>query len=85
MTLALGDLAGLSVEGFERAEVLLADQIAIAFRGCLSFWVAGEISDDRLPAAVATSTATTLLGFVSPDRRERLLRAMGLPCRSGSE
>lgn len=73
---ALGDLRGLAPDLHERARSVLPDQIAFAFRGCLSFWIAGEIADSRLAAAVETSAATTLLGFARPARRGHLLDRM---------
>ncbi|MCQ8241802.1 TetR/AcrR family transcriptional regulator [Rhizosaccharibacter radicis] len=45
----------------------LPDLLALGFRGCLSFWVAGEIADDALPARARAMAAALLLGFVRPD------------------
>ncbi|GEP09757.1 TetR/AcrR family transcriptional regulator [Methylobacterium gnaphalii] len=73
---ALGDMEGICEELRERARAILADQIAFTFRGCLSFWIAGEVADERLSATVDTATATTLLGFAAPGRRQRVLSAM---------
>lgn len=81
--LALGDLAGISGDLRGRARAILADQIAFTFRGCLSFWIAGEIADEGLPSAVETATATALLGFAAPRRRERVLAAMTLDATPG--
>jgi AcrR family transcriptional regulator len=74
--LALGDLEGISADLHGRARAILADQVAFAFRGCVSFWIAGDVADDRLCATVETVTATALLGFAAPSRRERVLTAM---------
>jgi AcrR family transcriptional regulator len=82
--LALGDLAGISEDLRGRARAILADQIAFTFRGCLSFWIAGEIADEGLSAAVETATATALLGFAAPGRRERVLAAMTLDATLGA-
>ena len=76
--LALGDLAGISGDLRGQARAILADQIAFTFRGCLSFWIAGEIADKGLTSAVETATATALLGFAAPGRRHRVLSAMTL-------
>ena len=74
--LALGDLAGISRDLHGPARAILADQVAFTFRGCLSFWIAGEIADEGLPSTVEMATATALLGFAAPSRRERVLAAM---------
>jgi AcrR family transcriptional regulator len=74
--LALGDLEGISRDLRGRARAILADQVAFTFRGCLSFWIAGEIADGRLAAAVETATATALLGFAAAARQERVLAVM---------
>lgn len=81
--LALGDLAGISEELRGRARAILSDQIVSMFRGCTLFWIAGEIADDGLSSAVEAATATALLGFAAPHRREHVLAAMTLdatPC-----
>ncbi|WP_109808986.1 TetR/AcrR family transcriptional regulator [Sphingosinithalassobacter portus] len=55
---ALGEGEGFADDS--RAEVLqhLPDQLALAFRGALSFWTAGELADDALgPAAHGVARA----------------------------
>ncbi|WP_158265630.1 TetR/AcrR family transcriptional regulator [Blastopirellula marina] len=51
----------------------LPEQLALAFRGCLSFWVAGEIGDEQLCGTVRRAVSLVLLGLVSPKHRVRLL------------
>ncbi|GAB4067510.1 TetR/AcrR family transcriptional regulator [Ancylobacter sonchi] len=72
-TLALGDLKGLAGETAERARLVLAEQLAFSFRGCLSFWIAGELDDKQLEPAFVAAAATLLLGFAEPSRRAHLL------------
>lgn len=51
------------------------DHLAIAFRGCLSFWIADEITDAQLPEKARQSAIAVMLGFVEPSRRAGLLSA----------
>lgn len=44
-------------------------QLALGFRGALSFWTAGEISDEELAPAAQGVGATLVAGFI--DRRHR--------------
>jgi AcrR family transcriptional regulator len=69
---ALGKLDGISPSMRSTAEASLAEQIAFTFRGCLSFWIAGEIDDDELHHKVRGATSTVLLGFSSPANRSAL-------------
>lgn len=69
---ALGDLAGLRPELHEVARARLPDYLALGFRGCLSFWVAGEITDAALPARARAIAAALLLGFATPDHTAAL-------------
>lgn len=68
-SLALGAFAGIDP----------ADQLAFAFRGCASFWVAGEIADLELDAAFRAAAGALLLGFVAPGGRAGLLRRIEGP------
>ncbi len=63
---ALGDGAGLT--SLRRDEVcrILPAQLALAFRGALSFWTAGELADEELGPA-ARQIADTLLRAYSCD------------------
>jgi AcrR family transcriptional regulator len=71
--LALGDYAGIAAEVSEAARIVLPQQFAFAFRGGLSFWIAGELPDDDLRAAFETGAATILLGFAAGNRRADLM------------
>ncbi|MFT4132583.1 TetR/AcrR family transcriptional regulator [Labrys sp. (in: a-proteobacteria)] len=71
--LALGDFAGMTVETKALAQAVLADQLAFNFRGCVSFWIAGELQDEDLDSAFRIGASTLLLGFASPSRRTDLI------------
>ncbi len=70
---ALGAGAGLSSATRSLAIAALPDQLAVAFRGVLSFWTAGELSDRLLNRRAHAAAAAVLLGFVGRDERTRLL------------
>lgn len=70
---ALGDGDGLSAATRPLALATLPDQLAVAFRGVLSFWTAGEIPDGSLTRRARAAAATTLLGFVGRAERTALL------------
>lgn len=70
---ALGAGTGLSPATHALAIAALPEQLAIAFRGVLSFWTAGELSDRQLSERARTAAATVLLGFVGQDSRTELL------------
>jgi AcrR family transcriptional regulator len=72
-TTAFGDAAGIDPACVDIALARVPAELAIAFRGCLSFWIAGEITDDQLPERARASALTILLGFVDSDRRAELL------------
>jgi len=57
---ALGDGAGLPSLRRDEACRILPAQLALAFRGALSFWTAGELADEELGPA-ARQIADTLL------------------------
>ncbi|GGC75334.1 hypothetical protein GCM10010994_37220 [Chelatococcus reniformis] len=80
-TEALGDGTGLSPAARELGLLLLPDHLAIAFRGVLSFWTAGEIRDDDLVANAQAVAAAMLLGFVEGDERELLTGLLGRVAR----
>ncbi|MHB8286823.1 MAG: TetR/AcrR family transcriptional regulator [Caulobacteraceae bacterium] len=75
--IALGDGLEPGIVGV--ATSALPDQLAIAFRGVLSFWTAGEIADADLVARCRAAAATMLVGFVGVDRRTALLAEMVTP------
>jgi len=70
---ALGAGAGLDPSTRSLAVAVLPDHLAIAFRGVLSFWTAGELTDQFLRHRARTAAATVLLGFVEHDRGAELL------------
>ncbi|WP_213774764.1 TetR/AcrR family transcriptional regulator [Bradyrhizobium sp. dw_78] len=69
---ALAEYDGLSGDGLETAKQSLAEQLAFMFRGCLSFWIAGEVRDEDLQAKVDAAVATVLLGYAAEARRKKL-------------
>ncbi len=76
-SLALGDCAGLAADTGELARAVLGNQLAFFFRGCLSFWVAGELPDRELGDAVRCGACTLLLGFAGVRRRAYLVEQIG--------
>ena len=70
--LALAETAGLAGD----ARTTLASHLAFGFRGCLSFWIAGDIGDDDLTETVRANATVCLLGFVDTARREELLASL---------
>jgi AcrR family transcriptional regulator len=77
-SLALDDFAGIAAELNAIAKTILPEQLAFAFRGSLSFWIAGEVEDSDLESTVETGASTILLGFAAPNRRSYLLARLGL-------
>jgi AcrR family transcriptional regulator len=73
---ALGDGEGLAPAKVSLALDALPGQLALSFRGVLSFWSAGEIADDELAARAASAAAALLLGFVPNSAREPLERRL---------
>ncbi|AFK54376.1 TetR/AcrR family transcriptional regulator [Tistrella mobilis] len=68
---AIGAGAGLAAPAY--AATVLPDQLAFGFRGVLSFWTAGELTDADLPVQARKAAAAVLLGFVVPERRDALM------------
>ena len=66
---ALGEGSGLAPDRLALGLSVLPDLLAVAFRGALSFWTAGEIDDAGLTAKAQATAAGLLLGFV--DEAER--------------
>ncbi|MET0239484.1 MAG: helix-turn-helix domain-containing protein [Sphingobium sp.] len=60
---ALGDGTGLAAPRREDALRILPMQLALAFRGALSFWTAGELTDEELGPAAQEIAGTLLRGF----------------------
>jgi AcrR family transcriptional regulator len=71
---ALGDCSGLDQANRTLARALLPQQLAFTFRGCVSFWIAGELSNAMLSDAFRAGALTLLLGFADPARREAMAR-----------
>jgi AcrR family transcriptional regulator len=71
-TLCLATNEGLDASMSSLAQRMLPEQLAIAFRGVLSFWTAGEITDGDLPRRAHAAAAVVLLGFVTVADRARL-------------
>lgn len=70
---ALGAGAELPAATRSLALTVLPHQLAIAFRGVLSFWTAGERADEGLGLLARAAAAGVLLGFSGADDRERLM------------
>lgn len=62
-TLALGAGEGLAEICREQALRCLPRQLALAFRGALSFWTAGELPDEALGPTAREMASTLLIGF----------------------
>jgi AcrR family transcriptional regulator len=73
---ALGDAAGLASTSRDFGRAFLPEQLAIAFRGTLSFWTAGEIRDEDLRPQAIAAAATVLFGFVEDAKRKKLADLM---------
>lgn len=65
---AIGLGNGFATETADLARAVLPDHLAIAFRGVLSFWTAGEISDIELEGRARAASAALLLGVVDLGR-----------------
>jgi AcrR family transcriptional regulator len=76
-SMALDGLTGIDPDLAESASAHLPGRLALMFRGCLSFWAAGEIADADLLATARGGAATILLAFASPARRAALWSAAG--------
>ncbi|MGI4732656.1 MAG: TetR/AcrR family transcriptional regulator [Janthinobacterium lividum] len=63
-TVALGAGEGIPEDRRDLALQCLPRQLALAFRGALSFWTAGELPDDGLSRDARAVANTLLLGFI---------------------
>jgi AcrR family transcriptional regulator len=70
---ALGKGEGLAVGSRALALATLPHQLAVVFRGVLSFWTAGELADRSLGQHARAAAATVLLGFATRDDRTQLM------------
>ncbi len=66
---ALADGEGLEPSQAALACTMLPQQLALAFRGVLSFWTAGEIPDVQLGQQARIVALTLLLGFLPDQER----------------
>ena len=71
-SLALADGDGLVTDRRDHALQSLPGQLSFGFRGVLSFWTAGEVSDGDLAVHAREVAAALMLGFVDQDRWTRL-------------
>lgn len=72
-SLALDNFSGIATDMKEIAQTILAEQLAFHFRGCVSFWIAGELQDEELGSAFEAGACALLLGFANPRRRSYLI------------
>jgi AcrR family transcriptional regulator len=79
--LALGTGEGLAPSTRHLALALLPQQLALVFRGVLSFWTAGELGGGELIERARRAAAAALLGFVGRDERLALMAELD-PSRS---
>jgi hypothetical protein len=80
--LALKPFDGIPSSMRRTAEALLAEQLAFVFRGCLSFWIAGDVADKDLDRKVQTAVSMVLLGFAGTSRRQELQKRIEAEARS---
>jgi AcrR family transcriptional regulator len=73
---ALGDAGGLVSATRDLGLAALPEQLAIAFRGTLSFWSAGEIPDEDLQPRTIAAAASLLFGFVEDAKRDQMAALM---------
>lgn len=71
-SLALADGDGLAPDARDHALERLPGQLAFGFRGVLSFWTAGEVSDSELSESARGVAMAMLLGVVDADRRQAI-------------
>lgn len=73
----IGEADGFASDVADLGRTALPDHLAMAFRGVLSFWTAGQIEDAALAARARASASALLLGFVQNEQRARLTREIG--------
>lgn len=71
--LALGDFTGIRSQVRQLAETTLPEHLAYVFRGCLSFWIAGELQDKAFGDAFQSGALVALLGFAAPKRQVQMI------------
>lgn len=82
-TQAIGTGCGFDPGLADLARTMLPDQLAVTFRGVLSFWTAGEIGDAELASRARAAAAALLLGFLRPERRDAALACLCAPRHQG--
>jgi hypothetical protein len=82
---AVGNAAGLASATRDLSRAVLPEQLAIAFRGTLSFWTAGEISDEDLQSRTLAAAATLLFGFVEDTKRDQMADLMLAAARNHAD
>jgi AcrR family transcriptional regulator len=75
-SLALGEGDGLAEDRRSLAQSILPDQLTFCFRGCISFWGAGEIIDAHLVGRAREGVIIALLGFAKDGDRKHLLEML---------
>jgi AcrR family transcriptional regulator len=76
---ALGAGNGLAAPTRALALATIPDLLAVAFRGVLSFWTAGELDDEMLARRARAAAAAILLGFAERNDRRELLTHLEPP------
>ena len=72
-TKSLGDGLPLTADASTLWSVLIPEQLTIAFRGALAVWIAEKVPDEQFRRLVSNSVVLTLLGFVRPEDKGKLL------------
>lgn len=55
---------------------LIPQQLMMSFRGALALWIAEDLPDEHLRAAVNNSVVTILLAFAPPEHGARLIERL---------
>ena len=76
-TKAIGDGEGFDPDSIDLIQTILPGQLAVTFRGVLSFWTADEIGDVDLMRHARRAASVSLLGFVGGRRRITILTDIG--------
>lgn len=72
---ALGDGDGLAAETRAVGLARLPEQMTVTFRGALALWIAEGLTEVEFRRLLLRSVTLNLLGFISPQERDRLIRA----------
>lgn len=71
-TLSLGDLDGLDTTWSPDGAALLAEHLALSFRGALVMWIASDLTDGEFRSVVETVVAAHFAAFVGPAQKRDL-------------